>query len=343
MAKNNTPLNIPINSLASAFYEGCGKVFKFLGDTITYWVEEGINFFKKTISSIKNAISKLGSAIKRGISWITGFGKWLSNAPVAKVIAGGASIVFGAGKVIGACLKGAYETPAGKFLAAGGAVLVGIVALKEAFVAAVLAPIIIAPIARWLVSSTQTLWEFNWNISDVQIKAQQQAAWEAFSSQLGGELGQATASLICGAVPGVASVRVNPRMLIHMKNELGEEIYENIKSNIWSIARAYSSAQKRVLWLSAYRNARRFIKMLARHNWFREVFGDKAGEAIARWGAPGSQPFIFAEKFENFIELVQDKNKMLGNFLEEYFEEFFDTCGEIFIDWADAVDSFKYP
>lgn len=343
-------MEISLHSLASAFYQGCGNAVKVLGELMFGWVADAINWTRDRIQEAKKWISDKINTVK---SWVTGFWDWLNKTPVvqaAKALSGAMYFMWAAPIAAArGCLHGVYDSPGGKWLAGAGLGAAGVLGLAKGGAAlvgklvatAVIMPI--APIANWMVQTSQSLWRFNWNITASEINRTIDNSLTALAGIVGSGLGQTLGVVTCGILPGVRTVAIAPHLLAHIEKELGREAYEEIRTALWSVMVGARRTLQTMFFLKAYQGARHFIKWAVKNSELLQILaGEKATEIISKWGEEGSKKFSFAQSFENYIDKLEDKNKKLANFLEEFVEEFGETCGEFFVTWARSVD-LAYP
>lgn len=261
------------------------------------------------------------------------FKRWWQDDPVgatAGAIAGvltvGVVVVVG-GKVLGTVAGGVAALRTIKLLA---------LAKKALYVAT--AAGIIGPLIRFTVRGVQRLWTFNWNITDKQIREQQNSLMLTLFGQVGQAAGTGVGALLCGALPiEIAKrsnlVRVNPMMLARIK-ELTEfdpqsdnygELYEETMTNVKALVSVGNRVFAQIMFMEAYKNIRKWIKNYSKNAKLGLLFPGLA-QLIEKWGEEGSQAWSFASAFEDWVENIPDER--LRIFTEEFFEGFMDSCTE---------------
>ena len=345
-------MEISLHSLASAFYQGCGNAVKVLGEFMFGWVSDAIEWTRDKLRQAKKWITDKINTVK---NWVSSFWDWLGKNPViqaAKAIGGAMYFMFAAPiAAVRGCLHGVYDSlpDGGKWAVGAGlgaAAFIGLAKSGAALVAGMVAAAVllpIAPVANWMVQTTQSLWRFNWNITASEIDRTIDNSLTALAGIVGSGLGQVLGVATCGILPGVKTVAIAPHLLAHIQKELGQEAYEEIRTSLWSVMVGVRRTLQTMFFLKAYQGVRHFIKWAVRKSDLLQILvGKRATEIISKWGEEGSKKFSFAQSFENYIDNLEDKNKKLANFLEEFFEEFGETCGEFFVTWARSVD-LAYP
>src|SRR6476469_601765 len=188
-----------------------------------------------------------------------------------------------------------------------------------------------------VVGAGRFLLTFDFNVTDAALDLQSKQYEQAIFSQLGGTIGNALGYLVCGVAPGVALLTVNEALGALVLKEVGEEFLDELAGNIAALAQTTFRALAQKTFASAFKNTRRWLKkpnnLLAQ-----VIFGDRYAEVMATWGAPGSKPFTFAQKFEDWIESIPNEN--LRAAVEEGVEEFVDACIEAGYVVANTVDGF---
>ena len=190
---------------------------------------------------------------------------------------------------------------------------------------------------RAAVGGVQQIWNFNWQITDKEIRTQQKSLIDAQAGIWGEALGSLVGTL-CGFSLGRVAyanqtnlVRFNPDLIAKLDelrinnfdedSELWEEAVENLKSAISSTTRAALN----IAGLEAYSNARKIIKAMARGVNLKSIW-PSADKMISDWGNEGQKPWSFASAQEEWIESLPEG--AIKNFTEEFIESMQDMCSE---------------
>lgn len=197
---------------------------------------------------------------------------------------------------------------------------------------------VIGGIIRFAVRGVQFAWNFNWNITDKQIRAQQEGLINSLYGQAGEALGSTLGTLLCGAAPvevlkRANVVKVNPVMMAKIKevtqfdphNEEYGELYEEMMENLKSLVRAGTRVASQIAFIESFKNIRKFIKGFTKDSGLAKAFPG-LGKLVEKWGAEGSQAWSFASAVEDAVESISDTN--IQNFTEELVESFMDSCTE---------------
>ncbi|PAX58361.1 hypothetical protein [Brunnivagina elsteri] len=186
------------------------------------------------------------------------------------------------------------------------------------------------------VSTTQFIWNFDWNASDATLEQQINAKWDALGGMLGGTAGNLFGWIGCGLVPGALMLAVNEPLAAYIIQNVLEEMGEEVLANLAQLTNYMLQSTLQNLIVYSYINARKIIK--ANVGWVSLLFGDKLGQAALAWGNENSKPWSFASATEQFTESLPLGG--LQNFVEEFAEEAWDGCVEAGYVVANSIDSF---
>ena len=317
------------NQLSSAIFGGFGAGDAVAEFTSAFTAKVG-DMFAAAGQMISKGASNLIAKAKQGIEFFT---QWWKDDPVGAT-AGATAAVLTLGVVI--VVGGAAITAIPGGIAALRAMPL-MTLLRKAVVTGITA-VGLGALVRFAVRGVQYAWNFNWNISDNQIRSQQKGLIDGLYGQFGEAAGTAAASLLCGFAPVEIIkrsnlVRVNPRALAYIK-EITEfdpqsdqygELYEEMMENLRALVNAGTRAASQIMFLESYKNIRKWIKSGAKAINLSKSF-PALGKMIEKWGAEGSQAWSFASAVEDWIESIDDKN--IQNFTEEFVESFMDVCTE---------------
>lgn len=191
---------------------------------------------------------------------------------------------------------------------------------------------------RWLVRGKNFIFNFNWAMSDNDIRKRQEAAFKTLAGKVGETAGHGLAALVCGkAVAAVAKMEapkmltVNPNFLVKLAElERGtwdqpSERWEETKESLNDLIRSTASVGLQVAFLEAFKNVRSVIKAVAKGFDLSWMFPG-ANEMVQKWGEEDGASWSFASSLESHIESVKvDWKKEM---LEEFAESFLDHCDE---------------
>lgn len=358
MAQAPPKLNIPDTSLASAFFAGFGRSARIFGESVAKWVESAINVSAQAIgNALRRAADAVGNAVNQAREFVgrlqlpggVGFGEWLRDDPLGAV-AGAGAVLLTAGVVVaaGAAAAGLGSAVAGA-AATGGAVggvkaliggIAGMIGLKGLLVGVLTAPIV-GRLGQWFINTAQFIWHFNWQVSDAEIQNTINGNITALYAVAGGSLGGVLGSWGCGSLTGKALVKLNPRMLLHMKTAVEPEIYEECLGYIRAAIFGSADLLKHNYMLSTFRSWRHWVKGVVKNaHWVQGILGEERTRIIENWGNPQNEPWTFAEDFERKIESIPNRNWRA--FTENFFEELFESCGEAILTVTGGWDSAYY-
>ena len=190
---------------------------------------------------------------------------------------------------------------------------------------------------RGAVGGVQRLWNFNWNITDKQIREQQKQQLVSLAPVWGEALGSLVGTL-CGFSLGRVAyanqanlIRTNPELIAKLDelrinsfdedSELWEEAVENLKAAVSSSARVGLN----IAALEGYMNARKAVKAIARGVNLKAIW-PSLGNQIETWGAEESKAWSFASAQEEWVETLPEGG--IREFTEEFLEAAQDMCAE---------------
>ncbi|UYD38977.1 hypothetical protein [Tolypothrix sp. PCC 7601] len=186
------------------------------------------------------------------------------------------------------------------------------------------------------VSTSQFIWNFNWNMTDDEIDQQIANSWNAIGSMLGGTLGNAFGQLVCGVLPSAYIFTFNEALGAHLLADVSEELAEEFIANLSNLIRYTFMSGVQQLLLLSFKNIRKFIK--GNSVLIGYLFGDNAQKAVQAWGSANSKPWSFAKAMDDAVEAIP--NEFLRNFVEEFLEEAWEGCVEAGYIVANGIDSY---
>ena len=177
---------------------------------------------------------------------------------------------------------------------------------------------------RFIANTTRTLYTFNWNMSDTDIKNTLNGSLSGLYSQLGEAAGTAVGWLVCGILPATVTFAFNPGVAKMIMADMTEEAQEEVWGSIAACQNSAIALLGRALVLNGYKSARRWLKRPDSpfYKFLKDHFGDK----FTKWGDDGQPAFSFSSQVEERIEQIPDEN--WRNFTEEFVESLLDSCTE---------------
>ena len=277
------------------------------------------NAFNDVITTIASRASTLLTPISFSLGAILMIGR--SVSPEAR----------GCLKAIG---KALFQT--GAVVTAISGSIVGLVVLaKKKVLTLTLSTPILGALIRSVVRTVAAAYTFNWQISDSQIRQQQNAALTALAGVAGDAAGTTLGNLLCGGVAGAAIVKFNPRLAARMWEIGGDDIKDEIVSSMNALISSVTRTAAQLAFLETYKNARTFIKAIARRPELRAILPDTWEKIIESWGNEGVKPWSFALEVEERIEKIKDEK--VKAFTENAVESFMDSCQESMLAISYAV------
>ena len=246
------------------------------------------------------------------------FSQWFRDDPVAATVGTTAGVLtLGVIIVIGAKI----------------AVLVGglsLLAKIKLAITAVAGLISVGAVLRHIVRGSQFIWNFNFNMSDTQIRHQQESALQALYSQAGDVIGYAIGVLVCGGASSAIAglVRFNPRAAATLIRvvAINEDIKDELITRMSALINGTVRATSQIAFLEIFKNARKWIKAFAQRPAVAALLPDSWEKIIKAWGAEGGEAWTIAEAIESAIENISDAR--IRAFIEAAYESFTDACTE---------------
>lgn len=316
------------NEHASAALSGCAPIewlkknainlakdFFDASKIATKFINEKFGDFKDLLKEMGYAVRGTWEALKE-----SEFGKGVANA-------WGNTIQFG--QKVAQGFKDFAKRPCvqalAKAIGIGAAVAGGVYGIFKLFAAGLgmklfykaAAMLGLGKIIRAVVRTSLQLYNFNWQISDEDLKKEQRNAYLAWVSNMGDSLGEAAGNLVCGGITGGTIVAFNPRLAAQLWEVAGAEIKDEIIDNLWNML--HSSL--RMVWQigirEVYMNARYLIKKIAGNPGLKNILPQSWAKAISEWGNPGQKPWILSEKVEEKIEALPSETarRFWGSFV----------------------------
>ncbi|NER36617.1 MAG: hypothetical protein F6J93_21970 [Oscillatoria sp. SIO1A7] len=298
---------------ASAVWAGVEKSSKWLGGLVesSHPVLKAITGRLKTFNpfGMLNGIEgfaqdlwgKTGKALnagKKGYKFLRG---WFEDDPIgasAGIIAGGLAVpaIVSVGSSVGGLVAGGMAAlgkaaTAYKGAIAAGGVLGAIPTIKS--------------LGGFLVEKKEVILNFDWNISDEDIKQRQEEYLKQFVEKSGGILGDALTSLVCSAHAGMSSVEIDYALLTKVHMFLDDESIKESKQALKDLSMFTKHTGLYLTFLHAFSNVRDWIQSVP-------TGIEKLDEAIESWGKDGSESWTFAEKIEEIKKVVIDSKTLAG-------------------------------
>lgn len=168
------------------------------------------------------------------------------------------------------------------------------------------------------------LYQFNWQISDAEIKNSIKSKMDALYGQLGEAAGTATGWLLCGILPGTLTFAFNPGVARLVMEDMTEEARDEVWGNIAGVKQGVVGLLGSALIGQGFMSARRWLKRPDSpfYNFLKEHFG----EGFTKWGDANQKSWSFASATEERIEKIKDPG--WRNFTEEFVDGLLDGCSE---------------
>lgn len=180
----------------------------------------------------------------------------------------------------------------------------------------------------WIIGAAEFVFNFDWNILDSEIEANVKALRNNVIASAGDALGNALGQFICGVLPATGAILVNEQAAIYALRYVGEEVYEEIISDVGQLInisiRSVASARVQLFYKNNFKSiAQNFLEE------------SKFGKFL---GYDRNKPFIISEAVSDLIQKIPNDDLKL--FVENFYESFLEGCQEGAYCVANAFDSY---
>ncbi len=311
-------MNLTAGYLPQSWFRGEG--LKEIADLVG-------GFWNNVVAAAGDLINKFANFVQQQLNKINifgvNFGSWIQENPIGAIAGAGAALLSGGVvMIVGGSVAG---------FVGGGIVKIWKLA-RLAFGALGLGGLV-----RAAIGGVQRIWNFDFQVPDKQIRAQQKSLLEGQAGVWGEALGSMVGTLCGWSLGRVAYanqanlIRFNPDLIAKLdelrinnfdeESELWEEAVQNLKTAIASSARAAMN----IAGLEAYLNIRKAVKAISRGVNLSAIHPG-LGKMVETWGAEGQKPWSFASAQEEWVESLPDG--AIENFVEEFIEAAQDMCAE---------------
>jgi len=193
----------------------------------------------------------------------------------------------------------------------------------------------------WVIGRIEQLKSFNWNASDAELATMIENQNVALAGVWGGVVGQGFGWLagigigygiafLCPVIGGAALART-------IASKTGQEAVEELLPALRNALTQTAGALANAGLVSVYTNYRRFLKN-APIGFLTQLYGADTADFIKNiWGSKGAPDMSFNTQMDEAVESIS--NKYLQNFLEEFFDEAWDSFTEAGFIVAAEIDS----
>jgi len=197
-----------------------------------------------------------------------------------------------------------------------------------------------------IVQTVSNIYNFNWQVTDEDLDQRIDQLRNAVIGQYGSALGQTTGWLACGVAPALGIMTFNELLGAYLLKEVGEEAVDELSSQLVGLIRASFNLEAQKVMTSAFKNTRKAVKKwnkgLEENSWERKVldsvFGGRSEDLLKTWGDKDRKPWSFRIWVEDKIESIE--SEPLKTFVEQFYEEFVESCVEAGYVIAQGLDSY---
>ncbi|MEH2381138.1 MAG: hypothetical protein V7K27_20000 [Nostoc sp.] len=184
------------------------------------------------------------------------------------------------------------------------------------------------------------IWNFNWNITDAEIAASTDNSFVAVAGLVGQAIGKTLGYLICGALPTLSILAINPVVFESIAPQITEELLEKLSQEY-----AVVIAQSARLFLQAG-----FLNL---YGSIRRAFRGSDDDLKNRLKAAGAnekkiteelearhKPFVISQKIQEGIDTITPR--ALHALVDQAYQEFGMACAEAGYVVAGALDAYVF-
>lgn len=182
----------------------------------------------------------------------------------------------------------------------------------------------------------QLAYSFDFNQSDESIEKEIEAGITGIYSVAGEALGSGLASFVSGGVFKIPKVQINMTKVTILFRALNEEARQQLVEQVKNLARTAFFAGVKMLGKVFFRDARKWLKALAKsnpnHPFIKAIPG--GARTVELWGQKGGAPWSLSLSVQAQIEKIQNNplTKDVGVFLESFTESFGEAIQEFLPD-----------
>ncbi|WP_377478905.1 MAG: hypothetical protein P2A85_09160 [Microcoleus anatoxicus] len=260
---------------------------------------------------------ELLGAIARG-DWKI-FGDWFKNDP-GGAIAGGAALAVAGFFVAGATgLTGVVSGGIGSMWASLGSIKIGGFAIGA----------MLPTLQQAILGTTNTVLNIDWLQSDKSILAELENGYTSFLGQVGESVGRMLVAIAFGGAKKNPKLTLNisaaASLSITKEIDDGDNISDELIESMASLANTFIRYARTVAMKFGYLGIRQFVRNNVRT-------GIPAiDKQIENLGLQEGQTFTINSALDQKIEKVAEKDKNLGNFLENFKEGVLDAFSDLIV------------
>jgi hypothetical protein len=304
--------------------ESSALAFSTAGVTPDKWIQDAAGAVWSAIKSGVNSVIDLGKRMLSGGKELLGaiargdwqiFKDWFRDDP-GSALAGGAAVIVG-GWFVG--------TASGIFAVAGSGISAMWASLGSLSLGGIAIGSMLPTLQQAIVSTGNTLYNIDWAKSDTAILAELNGGYLTFLNNVGESTGRMLAGFALGG--GKANPKLNisitatAALIITAKQE-GSDIEEELIEELSQLANVFMRYVSTLAGKLGYLELRKYARQNVRT-------GIKAiDKKIENWGLQEGQTWTIAQKVDDKIEKITEKDAALGNFLEGLVEGFGDGLSD---------------
>ncbi len=173
---------------------------------------------------------------------------------------------------------------------------------------------------------SQLAYALDFNQSDESIEQEIEGAITGIYSTAGETLGSGLASFVSGGVFKIPRVQINMTKVTILFRALNEEARQQLLQQVKDLARTAFFAGMKMMGKVFFRDARKWLKALAKsnpnHPFIKAIPG--GAKTLEQWGQKGAPPWSISLYVQAQVEKIQNNplTKDIGIFLESFTDSF---------------------
>lgn len=184
------------------------------------------------------------------------------------------------------------------------------------------------------------IWNFNFNITDTEIAASSDGNFTTIAGLVGQGIGKTLGYLICGALPTLSILAINPVVFDAIAPKITEELLEGLAQQYAAIITQSARLFLNSGFLLLYGSIRRAFRGSDEDLKNRLKAAGANEEKIMKELETRHKPFIISQKIQEGIDSI--KGKKTHALVDQAYQEFGMACTEAGYVVAGALDSYVF-
>ncbi|MEH2242355.1 hypothetical protein [Nostoc sp.] len=184
------------------------------------------------------------------------------------------------------------------------------------------------------------IWNFNFNVTDTEIAASAESNFTTIAGLVGQGIGKTLGYLVCGALPSLAILAINPVVFDAIAPKITEELLEGLTQQYAAIITQSARLFLNSGFLLLYSSIRRAFRGNDEDLKNRLKAAGANQEKITKELEMRHQPFVISQKIQEGIDSI--KGKKTHALVDQAYQEFGMACTEAGYVVAGALDNYIF-